>query len=77
MSSATQIAREIRKQIWEEVQLTASAGISINKFLAKVASDINKPNGITLIPPDRAEAFHREITHRKVFWNRKSNGKKK
>ncbi len=55
--SATQIAREIRARILEETQLTASAGISINKFLAKVASDINKPDGMTLIPPDRAESF--------------------
>ena len=55
--SATQIAREIREKIWDQVQLTASAGISINKFLAKIASDINKPNGITLIPPDRVHSF--------------------
>ncbi|MEM9985772.1 MAG: DNA polymerase IV, partial [Bacteroidota bacterium] len=55
--SATQIAREIRARILNQTQLTASAGISINKFLAKVASDINKPDGMTLIPPDRAESF--------------------
>ena len=42
---ATQVAREIRARIWEETQLTASAGISFNKFLAKMASDQNKPNG--------------------------------
>jgi DNA polymerase IV len=40
---ATQVAREIRARIWEETQLTASAGISFNKFLAKMASDQNKP----------------------------------
>ena len=57
MPSATLIAQEIRARIKEETQLTASAGISTNKFLAKVASDINKPNGLTLIPPDEAEAF--------------------
>ncbi|MEL6671433.1 MAG: DNA polymerase IV [Bacteroidota bacterium] len=57
LTSATQIAREIRQRIWEDTQLTASAGISITKFLAKVASDIHKPNGLTLIPPDRALSF--------------------
>lgn len=43
--SATLIAREIRQRIFNDLQLHASAGISINKFIAKVASDINKPNG--------------------------------
>ncbi len=45
IESANEIAREIRQKIFEETGLTASAGISVNKFLAKVASDINKPNG--------------------------------
>ena len=61
MQSATHIAQAIRTQIWEETQLTASAGISVNKFLAKIASDINKPNGQTLIPPDQAEAFLEQL----------------
>lgn len=65
--TATQIAREIRQRILEETQLTASAGISINKFLAKVATDINKPNGMTLIPPDRAEAFLEKLEIGKFF----------
>lgn len=55
--SATLIAREIRSRIREELRLTASAGISFNKFLAKVASDLNKPNGLSLITPDQAEDF--------------------
>jgi len=55
--SATLIAQEIRQAIYEEVHLTASAGISINKFLAKMASGINKPNGQTLILPQEAESF--------------------
>ena len=59
--SATRIAKEIRKRIADELQLTASAGISINKFLAKVASDLNKPNGLTLIRPDQAEAFVEQL----------------
>lgn len=49
--SATAIAREIRTRIYTETGLTASAGISINKFMAKLASDINKPNGQKTIKP--------------------------
>ncbi|HKJ44237.1 MAG TPA: DNA polymerase IV [Balneolales bacterium] len=55
--SATLIAREIRKRIKEETGLTASAGVAPNKFLAKVASDINKPDGMTVITPEDAEKF--------------------
>lgn len=55
--SASRIARKIRKEIYETTGLTASAGISTNKFLAKVASDINKPNGQKTIPPEEAISF--------------------
>jgi DNA polymerase IV len=51
------IAKQIKQRIQTELQLTASAGISINKFLAKIASDIDKPNGLFLIAPAQAEAF--------------------
>jgi DNA polymerase-4 len=54
---ATQVAREIRAKIREETHLTASAGISYNKFLAKMASDQNKPNGQFVITPEMAPAF--------------------
>lgn len=54
---ATQVAREIRARIWRETQLTASAGISFQKFLAKMASDQNKPNGQFVITPTAAPAF--------------------
>ncbi len=54
---ATTIAREIKQAIDTETHLTASAGVSINKFLAKIASALNKPDGLSLIPPDQAEAF--------------------
>lgn len=57
LNSATLIASEIRQRIWAETGLSASAGISINKFLAKTASDIQKPNGQTLIAPDKALDF--------------------
>lgn len=54
---AVDIAKEIRQRIKDELQLTASAGVSYNKFLAKVASDFRKPDGLTVIHPDRAEDF--------------------
>lgn len=53
--SATLIAESIRKDIWNELNLTASAGVAPLKFLAKVASDLNKPNGQYVIPPERVQ----------------------
>ncbi|MEX2592627.1 MAG: DNA polymerase IV [Anditalea sp.] len=55
--SATLIAQEIRARIKDKTGLNASAGISYNKFLAKIASDINKPNGQAVITPEKATAF--------------------
>jgi len=55
--SATLIAQILRQRIAETTQLTASAGVSYCKFLAKMASDLNKPNGIATILPQEAEAF--------------------
>ena len=61
IGSATLIAREIRGKIKERTGLTASAGISVNKFLAKIASDIKKPNGQFVIPPEDASRFIEEL----------------
>ena len=55
--TAWETAKEIRTRIYEEIRLTASAGISSNKFLAKLASDYRKPNGQFAIMPDDAQAF--------------------
>lgn len=55
--SATLIAVDIRQRIKEKTGLTASAGVAPNKFLAKTASDINKPDGLTVITPDEAQGF--------------------
>ena len=63
--SATLIADEIRTKIYELTGLTASAGISINKFLAKVASDYNKPNGQKTIPPEEVINFLSDLDVRK------------
>lgn len=57
LPSATLIAREIKESIRQETGLTASAGVSINKFLAKTASAVSKPDGLYVITPDKAEEF--------------------
>jgi DNA polymerase-4 len=57
MPTATLVARLIREQIWKELKLTASAGVAPNKFLAKLASDWRKPNGLFVIQPDDVDAF--------------------
>jgi DNA polymerase-4 len=65
--SATLLAEEIRYRIYTEVGLTASAGISINKFTAKIASDINKPNGQRTIPPEEVLQFLKHLPIEKFF----------
>jgi len=65
--SASLIATEIRKKIYDEIGLRASAGISINKFLAKVASDINKPNGQKTINPEEVIEFLEALPVNKFY----------
>jgi DNA polymerase-4 len=67
ITSASRLAKEIRKRILEEVGLKASAGISINKFTAKIASDINKPNGQKTIMPEEVIPFLEELAIEKFF----------
>jgi DNA polymerase-4 len=57
IESATWIAQKIRKEIRQQTGLTASAGVSYNKFLAKIASDVDKPNGLTVVTPVQAKEF--------------------
>ena len=61
-TSAVKIAKLIQHDIFNELHLTSSAGVSYNKFLAKIASDIEKPRGLTLIEPERALAFLSELS---------------
>ncbi len=65
--SASLIAQEIRKRIFEEVGLTASAGISVNKFVAKIASDYNKPNGQKTVNPEEVETFLENLDIKKFY----------
>ncbi|HEY9030234.1 MAG TPA: DNA polymerase IV [Kangiella sp.] len=64
--SATYIAQAIRYQIFEKLQLTASAGVAPNKFLAKIASDWNKPNGQFVLTPDEVEGFVARLPVNKI-----------
>ena len=65
--SASMLASEIRQRIWEKLELRASAGISINKFIAKVASDINKPNGQKTINPEEVLTFLEDLPVNKFY----------
>ena len=65
--SASLIAQEIRDRIYDDLELRASAGISINKFVAKVASDINKPNGQKTINPEEVLSFLEELPVNKFY----------
>jgi len=63
---ATQIAKEIRKAVFEELGLTCSAGVGPNKLVAKIASDMHKPNGLTVVQPHQVRAFMENLPLRKI-----------
>jgi len=67
IGSAIAIAQQIRQAIKDELKLTASAGVSINKFVAKIASDMNKPDGLTFIGPSRIEKFMEKLPVEKFY----------
>lgn len=76
MEFAMDIADEIRQKIQEQTHLTASAGISYNKFLAKIASDFNKPNGSYVVTPKMSEKFIEKLPIEKFFGVGKVTAKK-
>ncbi|WP_443944687.1 DNA polymerase IV [Pedobacter sp. AW1-32] len=67
IGSAIEIAQSIKDTIKNELNLTASAGVSINKFVAKVASDMNKPDGLTFIGPSKIKSFMEKLPVEKFF----------
>jgi DNA polymerase-4 len=67
IGSAIDIAKLIKQAIKDELQLTASAGVSINKFVAKIASDMNKPDGLTFIGPSSIASFMEKLAVEKFF----------
>ena len=67
IGSAIEIAKQIRQTIKDELHLTASAGVSVNKFVAKVASDLQKPDGITFIGPSKVRTFIENLPVEKFF----------
>lgn len=67
IGSALEVAKLIKQAIKDELQLTASAGVSVNKFVAKIASDMNKPDGMTFIGPSSVEPFMEKLPIEKFF----------
>ena len=65
--SATLIAKEIKQRIYDKTKLTASAGVSVNKFLAKIASDYDKPNGLFVIKPNQTDSFIKTLAVEKIY----------
>ena len=67
LDKAARLASEIKRQIWDQTRLTASAGVSYCKFLAKIASDAHKPDGLTVISQEEASAFLETLPIEKFF----------
>lgn len=67
MKIATEIAQEIKREVFEATNLTCSAGVSINKFIAKIASGMNKPDGLTVIKPKQISQFVAELPIEKFY----------
>ena len=67
IGSAIEIAKQIRQAIKEELHLTASAGVSVNKFVAKIASDLKKPDGLAFIGPSKIQSFIEKLPVEKFY----------
>ncbi len=67
IGSAIEIAKQIKQAIKDELHLTASAGVSVNKFVAKIASDLNKPDGLAFIGPSHIEEFMEKLAVEKFY----------
>lgn len=67
LKSATKVAKYIQEEIFKRTKLTSSAGVASNKFIAKVASDFKKPNGLTIIPPEKVDSFLKDLPIEKLF----------
>ena len=64
--TATRMAKEIRAKVEDELDITVSAGVSVNKFIAKVASDWQKPNGLTVVTPEQVDLFVKALPVQKI-----------
>ena len=73
---ATEIAKDIKKQISDRTKLTSSAGVSYNKFLAKIASEMDKPDGLVVIPPSKAQEVLEKLPIGKFYGIGKASEKK-
>ena len=76
IGSALEIAKQIKQAIKDELNLTASAGVSSSKFVAKIASDMNKPDGLTFIGPSKIESFMEQLPVERFFGVGKVTAKK-
>ena len=74
IKSAVKIARLVQEDIWQELHLTTSTSVSYNKFLAKMASDYQKPHGLTVILPDESEDFLKQMDVAKFYGVGKNGG---
>jgi DNA polymerase IV (DinB-like DNA polymerase) len=75
-SAAEALARQIKDEIYNETRLTSSVGISSNKLVAKIASDVQKPNGLTTVKEEDIEKFLTPLPVRKLLWVGKKTGQK-